>query len=335
MDPTFLIAGRLTRDYLLPPVGLPMLDAPGGSLLYAAGGLAVWEKETGLIGRVGEDYPREWLRNLEERGLDVHGIKILPQSMDLRAFVAYTAMHERSHSNPVSHFARRALTFPKALLGYQSTEAAYEDPRQLNPDLPAVTDIPKNYHKARAVHLCPLDFVNQSQLILALKGGSIATLSLDPSPHYMKPTFWKDLRVVLQGVTIFHPSEEELRGLFWGETNDLWEMAKTICEYGCEIIVIKRGAQGQMVYDSKSKRRWEIPAYPSRMADPTGAGDAFCGGYLAGFLKTNDALEAALYGSVSASLKVEGNGPFYALDVLPGLAEARLSALRELAREMP
>jgi cytidine kinase len=334
MDPTFLIAGRLTRDYLLPPLGLPKLDVPGGSVLYAAGGLAIWATESGLIARVGEDYPRQWLRDFEARGFDVRGVKTLPQSMDLRSFVAYTDMHEMSRGSPVSHFARREMTFPKALLGYQSHEESYEDLRVLNPDLPVATDVPRDYHKARAVHLCPLDFVNQSQLVLALKGGSIGTLSLDPSPHYMKPTFWRDLRIVLQGVTTFHPSEEELRALFWGETNDLWEMAKTICEYGCEIVVIKRGAQGQMVYDSKSNRRWEIPAYPSRMADPTGAGDAFCGGYLAGFLKTNDPLEAALFGSVSASLKVEGSGPFYALDVLPGLAQARLNALRELAHEV-
>jgi sugar/nucleoside kinase (ribokinase family) len=335
MDPTFLISGQLSRDYLLPPVGQAMIDIPGGSLLYAAGGLAVWEKSLGLIARIGEDYPAQWILDLKARGLDIQGIKALPQSLDLRSFIAYTDMHERSHSSPVSHFARREMTFPKALLGYQPEDKSREDSRQLNPMLPAAADIPGNYHNARAVHLCPLDFVNQSQLVLALKGGSIGTLSLDPSAHYMKPTFWKDLRVVLQGVTIFHPSEEELRGLFWGETHDLWQMAKTICEYGCEIVVIKRGAQGQMIYDSRSKRRWEIPAYPSRMADPTGVGDAFCGGYLAGFLKTNDPLEAALYGSVSASLKVEGSGPFYELDVLPGLAEARLSALRELAREVP
>jgi len=61
--------------------------------------------------------------------------------------------------------------------------------RQLNPLQSAASDIPKDYHAARAVHLCPLDFVNQSQLTLALKGGSIGTLSLDPSPHYLNPAF--------------------------------------------------------------------------------------------------------------------------------------------------
>lgn len=332
MEPIFLIAGQLSREYLLPPIGQPLIDAPGGSLLYAAGGLMVWDKNIGLLARVGEDYPRPWLRELEKKGLDVRGVKILPQSVDLRSFIAYTDMYERSNASPVAHFARRGMTFPKSLLGYQPDTERRVDKRQLNSLQSAASDIPKDYHAARAVHLCPLDFVNQSQLMLALKGGSIGTLSLDPSPHYLNPGFWRDLRVVLQGVTIFHPSEEELRNLFWGETHDLWAMAEKLCEYGCEIVVVKRGVQGQMIYDSKSKRRWELPAYPSRMADPTGAGDAFCGGYLAGFVKTSDPLEAAFYGSVSASLKVEGTGSFYALDVLPGLAEARLNAIRQLAR---
>ncbi len=334
MDPTFIIAGQLTREYLLPPTGQPLIDAPGGSLLYAIGGSMVWDKNIGLLARVGEDYPRSWLLEFEKKGMNVSGIKTLPQSVDLRSFIAYTEMYQRSNAGPFSHFARREMTFPKSLLGYQPQDEHYEDKRQLNPLQSAASDIPKDYHKACAVHLCPLDFLNQSQLILALKGGSIGTLSLDPSPHYLNPGFWKDLRVILQGVTIFHPSEEEIRNLFWGETHDLWAMAEKLCEYGCEIVVIKRGVHGQLVYDSKAKQRWEIPAYPSRMADPTGAGDAFCGGYLAGFIKTNDPLEAAFYGSVSASLKVEGTGPFYPLDVLPGLAQARLNAIKQLAREV-
>ncbi len=117
-------------------------------------------------------------------------------------------------------------------------------------------------------------------------------------------------------------------------THDLWEMAAAIGEYGCDIIVIKRGGHGQAVYDVKGKHKWEVPAYPARPADPTGAGDAFCGGFLAGFRKNYDPVEATLYGNVSASLKVEGSGAFYPLDILPGLAEARLNVLKDLVREI-
>jgi len=336
MPPTFVIAGKLNREYIIPPSGQPLLDSPGGSLLYAAGGLALWDSNAGLVGRVGEDYPHQWLRNLEERGFDTRGIHVLRElkNVDLRAFIAYTDSNQRSYSNAVSHFARSQLTFPKSLLGYQALDDSRKDPREADPISPAALDVPKEYRDVRYVHLCPFDFVSQSQLVNLFKGGSNQTVSLDPAPGYMTPTFWRDLRLVLQGVTVFHPSEQELRALFWGETNDLWEMARRASEYGPRIVVIKRGALGQMVYDVEGSHRYEIPAYHSRIADPTGAGDAFCGGFLAGFQKTNDPLMAALYGNVSASLKVEGSGPFYSQGVLPGLAEARLHSIKEIAREV-
>jgi len=338
MPPTFVIAGKLNREYILPLSGPPLVDSPGGNLLYAAGGLAVWDAkaDAGLIGRVGEDYPQQWLRDIKQRGFDMDGVHTLRelQNVDLRNFVAFTDTHERSQSNAVSHFARRQLPFPKSLLGYQAPDPSRKDPREPEPASPAALDVPKDYWNVRHVHLCPFDFISQSQMVNLFKGGSNQTVSLDPAPGYMVPSFWRDLRLVLQGVTIFQPSEEELRALFWGETNDLWEMARRVSEYGPQIIIIKRGSHGQLVYDVSGNRRYEVPAYPSRLVDPTGAGDAFCGGFLAGFQKTNDPLLAALHGSVSASLKIEGSGPFYELDVLPGLAEARYHSLLETVREI-
>jgi sugar/nucleoside kinase (ribokinase family) len=111
-------------------------------------------------------------------------------------------------------------------------------------------------------------------------------------------------------------------------------MAEVLGQYGPEFIVIKSGGRGQLLYDAKGKKRWEIPAYDSRMADPTGVGDAFCGGFLAGYRITYDPVEAVLFGNVSASLKVEGSGSFYPLEVMPGLAEARLNTLRSAIREI-
>ncbi len=336
MPPTFVLAGKLNREYILPPAGQPLFDSPGGNLLYAAGGLAVWDTNAGLLGRVAEDYPRQWVRALEERGFDTRGIRTLRelQNFDFRSFVAFTDLNERSYSNAVSHFARRHIAFPKSLLGYQTPDDERKDPRTPEPISPAALDTPKEYRDVRYVHLCPFDFFSQSQMVNLFRGGADQTVSLDPAANYMTPRFWRDLRLVLQGVTIFQPSEEELRALFWGETNDLWEMARRISEFGPQIIVIKRGVLGQMLYDAAGSHRYEIPSYPARLADPVGVGDAFCGGFLAGFQKTNDPLMAALYGNVSASLKIEGSGPFYALGVLPGLAQARLHSIQESVREI-
>lgn len=333
MEPRFIVAGLLRREYLLPPVGHPLLDAPGGNLLYAAGGLRIWETGIGLLGRVGEDYPFQWRRDFETRGFDIQGLKILPESLDLRSFRAYSEDFELSLNNPVTQFARREMNFPKALLKYQPPSENKEDPRQPHPHAPTVGDIPKDYLDASAVHICPMDFTSQGQLLATFKAKSATTVTLDPEPAYMTPGFLKDLRELLNGLTAFLPSQEELHSLFWGKTNDLWEMAEALGSYGCEFIVTKSGGLGQYLYDAVGKRRWEIPAYPSRMADPTGAGDAICGGFLAGYRQTYDPLEAALHGNVSASLAVEGSGAFYPLDVMPGLAQARLDTLRDQVRK--
>ena len=68
------------------------------------------------------------------------------------------------------------------------------------------------------------------------------------------------------------------------------------------------------------------------MVDLTGAGDAFCGGFLAGFCKTYDPLQAVLYGNVTASIAIEGTGAFYTSDVLQGLKEARLESIKTMVR---
>lgn len=331
MDPLFLIFGKLTREYLLPPTGPVRLDAPGGSLLYAAAGLRVWESRIGLVGRVGNDYPREWLNTCMARGFDTCGIRILSKNMDVRDFLAYNEMYEVNRINPVSHFARREMTFPKSLLGYQPADATKKTNLETTLN---ITDIPGDYLTARAALLCAMDIVTQTQLIAGMKRGSVHTFVLDPGADAMLPAARRELPALLNGVTAFLPSLEELSNLFWGETYDVWEMAEAVSMYGCEYVVIKCGGRGQLLYDTNNKRKWEIPAYPARLADPTGAGDAFCGGFLAGYCKNYEPLEGVLYGNVSASLKVEGSGAFYPLDVLPGLAEARLSALREMVREV-
>ena len=134
-------------------------------------------------------------------------------------------------------------------------------------------------------------------------------------------------------MTAFITTQEELKNLFWGETHDLWKMAEWVSMYGCEYVVIKCGARGQLLYEVSTKKKWEIPAYPSRIADPIGVGDAFNGGFLSGYCSNYDPVEGVLRGNISASLKLEGNGAYYPMDVIPGLAEARLNVLRDMVRQ--
>ena len=330
MNPGYLVFGYLTREYLLPPSGPSRLDVAGGNLLYAAAGLRVWESSIGLVARVGDDYPREWLNECIARGFDTSGIRVLSKELDVREFISYNESFEVSRINPVTQFARRQMTFPKSLFGYQPLdERKMDEAGNL-----IVTDIPDTYLTARSALICPMNLVTQTQLIAGMKRGEVHTFVLEPEAASMTPTARRELPALLNGVTAFLTSEEELKNLFWGQTHDLWKMAEWVSMYGCEYVVIKCGVRGQLLYDVSTKRKWEIPAYPARLADPIGAGDAFNGGFLAGYCKNYDALQGVLYGNVSASLKLEGSGAFYPLDVIPGLAEARLNALRDMVREV-
>jgi sugar/nucleoside kinase (ribokinase family) len=335
--PHYLVLGRLTRDYVLLPSGEPLLDIPGGSVLYAAVGLAIWEPQPppALVARVGEDYPQDWLDNFQQHGLNVQGVRVLPEAVDLRTFTAIVNHTTRTFDDPVAHFARLGLPFPKALLGYRAPQGLGMDSRtRLLPVSLRQADIPEALMDANAAHLCPLDYLTHSLMPALLRQAEFTTLTLDPSPGYMNPAYWGDVPALLTGLTAFLPSEDELRSLFQSRSNDPWEMAEALSAYGCEIIVIKCGERGQLLYDAATHSRWEIPPYPARFSNPIGAGDAFCGGFLAGYRRTYDPLQAVMYGNISASLVVEGNLPTYALGALPGLQEARLEALRQLVRKV-
>ncbi|MCX8025156.1 MAG: carbohydrate kinase family protein [Thermanaerothrix sp.] len=324
----YVVAGRLQRDFILPVEGKPALDIPGGSALYAAVGVLIWDKDIGLVSRVGEDYPQEWLEAFAERGLDVQGVRILPQGLDVRR-VVYSSDEGEEAFNPISWFAQRGIPIPKSLLGYTPFSQGHNHHEEPTPLTLRLNDIPQNYLEATAAHLAPLDYLSHLLLPSALRKGNITTITLDPGSEYMRPALWERIPPLIRDLTAFLVAEEDLRRLFQGRSTDLWEMAEGIAAYGCDFVVIKRGEAGQYLYDRVGQKRWIIPAYPARVVDPTGAGDAFCGGFLAGYRQTYDPLAAVLYGNISASLVIEGSGPFYALGALPGLAQARLEALRD------
>jgi sugar/nucleoside kinase (ribokinase family) len=334
--PRFLIAGRLTRDYIVCPSGEPLLDVPGGNALYASIGLMLWESDPppAIIARVGEDYPQEWLDEFSRRGLNVSGVRVLPEAVDLRSFTAIVDRSTRAIDEPVAHFARLGLPFPKALLGYRPPLVNIDSRTRLLPTSLRQTDFPPQFMDAGAIHFCPLDFLVHSLLPPIMRQAEFTSVTVDPSPGYMNPTFWENVPTILTGLTAFMPSEDEVRSLFQSRSDDLWEMAETLASYGCEIIVIKCGERGQLLYDATSHNRWEVPAYPARMVNPMGAGDAFCGGFLAGYRRTCDPLQAVLCGNVSASLVVEGHRATFALDVLPGLPQARLESLQQSIRKV-
>lgn len=334
--PKFIFVGKLNRDYFITADKLPVLDILGGNLAYAAVGFKIWEASPppGLMARVGEDYPQKWLDDLRRHGFDTQGITILPKAVDLRTFYVYKDKTTRVTGEPIPFFSELGLPFPKALLGYRDNSNALDSRIELSSTSLRRDDFPNDYKEATAAHLCPIDYLTHSLMPAVFRQNGFTTVTLDPAPGYMNPTFLNDVPPLITGLTAFLPSEEDLRNLFQGQTDDLWEMADAIAAYGCEIIVIKRGAHGQYLLDAGSRTRWEIPAYDSRLVNPTGVGDSFCGGFIAGYRQTYDPVEAVLFGNISAAIVSEGVGPFFALEVLPGLPQARLENLRQSVRKI-
>jgi len=87
------------------------------------------------------------------------------------------------------------------------------------------------------------------------------------------------------------------------------DIARELSRYGCPLIVIKRGENGQLLYDGNREQGWEIPAYPSRVANRSGAGDAFWSGLLIGLLEGMEPLEACRLGQAIAEYKIGLVGP--------------------------
>ena len=74
----------------------------------------------------------------------------------------------------------------------------------------------------------------------------------------------------------------------------------------CKVVLLTKGKKGSAVLTEGKKT--EIPAFPTKETDATGAGDTYTTAFVCKFLKTNDIKESALFASAAASLAVEGVG---------------------------
>lgn len=325
----FAIAGLLTRDYLVLPDGRVAVDVPGGNLLFTAAGLAVWDKDIGLIARINEDYPQEWLENFKTYEFDVRGIQVDTEFQDQRNFIAYEKIDHPEFDNPLAHFARVGKPFPKSLLGYQAA-SNHSINAKLMDNTVRIKDIPFDYLDVTAAHICAMDFSTQTRLPSLFRQGHVTTVNLMANDEYMDPIYWDKIPMILKGINSFICTENQIRNLFTGRTSDIWEMAAGLAVYESDYIVIATNNKRYYLYDHLSKRKIEIPAYPSQIVDPTGILSSFCGGYLAGMRMVHDPAQAVMMGCVSASFTQEGVGPFYCMEALPALVNARMDSLKPM-----
>ena len=97
------------------------------------------------------------------------------------------------------------------------------------------------------------------------------------------------------------------------------------------MVALRCGAAGSVVYRTDTGETHVIPAVATHVVDPVGAGNAYCGAFLAGWVQTRDLRTAGLYGAVAASFLIEQVGLPPARADLRQRAQERLQTLREQA----
>jgi sugar/nucleoside kinase (ribokinase family) len=324
MLPRYLAVGGLRIDYIITADQRVHLREMGGNAIFAAVGARVWASDVGIVSRVGENYPSEWLDRLSAAGLPIDGVRQLPGWHDMRTFYAYLDKETRDDTEPARHFAGIGLPLPEDLQGYVHSTPG-QDSQALTSLCPRSADLPASYLQASAAHLSPMPLASHRELSRALSHRGM-TVALDPGERYMLPWLWGDLFSLLQCVHAFLPSEQEARSML-GPV-DLWQAAERFAEAGPSTVVVKAGSKGSLVLDCQTREHWRVPAYPVDIVDVTGAGDAYCGGFLVGYDETADPVLAACYGAVSASFVLQGFGALYGLRFSREDAEQRVAYLK-------
>jgi sugar/nucleoside kinase (ribokinase family) len=132
--------------------------------------------------------------------------------------------------------------------------------------------------------------------LMAQARQSGALISLDPSFHFAREFGGLALEV-LADIDFIFPNREEAR--LMGGADDPQEAASAIYARGPRTAVVKLGQQG--CYIASPQAHTYVPAYPAAQAvDTTGAGDAFCGGFLTAILWGLGAPDAAKVGHAAA-----------------------------------
>jgi ribokinase len=283
-----VVAGGCTVDIVHAADGTSEGRQLGGSAIYAAAGARVWGLRAGVVAFRGTGLPDGWADLLSALEIDTEGLVPVDLPASVTEFV-YDACGERR---------QRAWPDQKGPLASFLPADTGEPIRRL---LLGPEHVPRRYRAALGAHLAPMHYPAQRALADALR--PLGVLTLDPYPHVMAECDDDALRGLLAPISAFIPSLQEVAARFPGASAA--EGLRRLLALGCPRVVVKLGRQGALVWDPRARASLAVPAVPVDVKDPTGAGDAFCGGVLAGLVEGADIGRAAARGAVSASLVVE------------------------------
>jgi ribokinase len=332
MTPSLVTAGGLIVDCVVAADGAVSLDRMGGNGVYAAVGARIWANPIGIIGCVPRNYPRDWLATLRAHNVLTDAVVTHDEDVQLPEWFLYRPDGSRMDQLFATADAFRDAGYgdrldPVQMAQWEAqlratrpTGRSHGEFRRAHPA--AAAQIPDAHFQARGIHLAP----DQPQVQLALARAYRARrrlVTLDPRPQALDAD---TLDALLNEVDAFLPSEKELAALVPGRAPAAALAA--LAARTKAVLAVKIGAAGALVWDRARSRAIAVPAFATEARDPTGAGDSWCGGFLAGLVETGDPVRAACYGAVSASFVVEGFGALHALSATREAAEQRLKAIQ-------
>jgi len=308
----FVTVGNMTIDEILLPDGRSASSQCGGNCLYAAVGARIWSDSVGIVSLVGADFPRAWLDAVREAGIDTRGIAALPQPHGMHAGLAYRADGERA-------------MLQEGVPGRDEYDKYPHEWQEWLDYSPGAKHVPSAYADAIGVHFAPVPVQSHEALVPTMRRPG-RYLTLDSPWWDGAAGRYEPHLELLAAIDALLPSEHDLR-VFSRKSVGAVEAARALGRLGPAAVIVKMGSRGSLVSTPRSETMMHVPAFPCDVVDPTGAGDAFCGGFLVGLVETGDPVEAACYGTISASFVVEGFGSLFALNVARRDAEARRRSL--------
>ncbi|MCH7934574.1 MAG: sugar kinase [Gemmatimonadetes bacterium] len=270
---SILVVGSVALDSVETPFGSADRVIGGSAVFFAAAASLLGPVR--LVGVVGDDYPFEKLDFLTARGADLSGVE---------------------HAEGESFFW--AARYSDDLSSRDTLETRFGVFGDFRPR------VPDAFRDSRYVFLGNIDPVLQLEVLDQMR--EPAAVICDTMNYWIEGSR-EALVELLKRVDILMVNDAEARQLA-GDHN-LVRAARWIQERGPRLVVVKKGEHGAILFGPD----WMffVPGFPLEVIfDPTGAGDAFAGGFV-GYIASVDSQDpedlrrAMVYGSVMGSFAVE------------------------------
>ena len=277
----FLSIGIVFIDDIILPNGESRMARLGGGAAHAVMGMRLWAEHVGLVSPLGEDFPDNLRQQLDEL-FNRQGMKV------------------------------RGVPSPRAWMVYEEDGTRHEvfrtDPAQMINALIQTGEYPEAYKKAKGIHLhCAAEEVPLWAEFLKSNGDPV--ILWEPWDKVMIPENRKLFRQNAALVDVVSPNIKE-GCLLTGKSEPL-EVLQALLDLDAKCVALRMGEHGSLIGDREGRRIF-IPGMAfDQIVDVTGAGNAYCGGFIVGLARTGDLLQAGCSGAVSASFALEQFGALY------------------------